>query len=71
MTGVVGGVLWMAPEVLSDAQDYTNRADIWSAGCVAIEMWTGQRPWYGKGLFAVMMAVGWKIWSWNHDTFAH
>jgi serine/threonine protein kinase len=42
--------VYMAPEVMlyrSATQDcYSFSADIWSAGCVVIEMWTGMRPWW-------------------------
>jgi serine/threonine protein kinase len=40
----------MAPEVMlysSATEDcYSFSADIWSVGCVVIEMWTGMRPWW-------------------------
>eukprot|EP01084_Bolivina_argentea_P106356 190345_1 len=36
--------LWTAPEVLTDGT-YDLKIDIWSTGCVMIEMATAQRPW--------------------------
>jgi len=39
-----GSVPWMAPEVILH-QGYGLRADIWSLGCVVIEMATAARPW--------------------------
>ena len=35
--------LWTAPEVLTG--DYNNRVDVWSLGCVIIEMATAKPPW--------------------------
>lgn len=34
----------MAPEVVKQAP-YTNKADIWSVGCLIVEMLTGEHPW--------------------------
>jgi len=39
-----GSVPWMAPEVMREAE-YGRKADIWSIGCVVIEMITAAAPW--------------------------
>lgn len=38
-----GSVYWMAPEVVKQTT-YTRKADIWSLGCLVIEMMTGTHP---------------------------
>ena len=38
-----GSVFWMAPEVVKQTA-YTRKADIWSLGCLVVEMLTGQHP---------------------------
>jgi mitogen-activated protein kinase kinase kinase len=38
-----GSVFWMAPEVVRQTA-YTKKADIWSLGCLIVEMLTGQHP---------------------------
>lgn len=38
-----GSVYWMAPEVVKQTS-YTLKADIWSLGCLVIEMFTGTHP---------------------------
>lgn len=39
-----GSVFWMAPEVVSSV-GYSAKVDIWSLGCVVLEMFAGRRPW--------------------------
>jgi mitogen-activated protein kinase kinase kinase len=41
-----GSVFWMAPEVIrSEGKGYSAKVDIWSLGCVVLEMFCGRRPW--------------------------
>jgi mitogen-activated protein kinase kinase kinase len=43
---LLGSVPWMAPEAIRFAEEHVGRkSDIWSVGCVTIEMTTGKRPW--------------------------
>jgi len=39
-----GSVFWMAPEVVKQTR-HTHKADIWSIGCLVVEMLTGEHPW--------------------------
>ncbi|KAJ3414787.1 ATP binding [Chytridiales sp. JEL 0842] len=39
-----GSVFWMAPEVIK-GKGYSAKVDIWSLGCVTLEMCTGNHPW--------------------------
>ncbi|KAF9076204.1 kinase-like domain-containing protein [Rhodocollybia butyracea] len=55
-TGMRGTAYWMAPEAVdSNTKGYDNKIDIWSVGCVVIEMWTGKRPWYGEEILPVLL----------------
>ncbi|CAG8597089.1 17599_t:CDS:10, partial [Acaulospora morrowiae] len=38
-----GTIFWMAPEVFTN--NYSVKMDIWSLGCVVLEMFAGERPW--------------------------
>ncbi|CAK7222378.1 mitogen-activated protein kinase kinase kinase [Sporothrix bragantina] len=41
-----GSVFWMAPEVIRPQDEgYSAKVDIWSLGCVVLEMFAGRRPW--------------------------
>ncbi|KAL7919318.1 Pkinase domain-containing protein [Trichoderma austrokoningii] len=41
-----GSVFWMAPEVIrAENEGYSAKVDIWSLGCVVLEMFAGRRPW--------------------------
>jgi mitogen-activated protein kinase kinase kinase len=60
-TMMQGSVFWMAPEVLNNnKQGYNAKIDIWSLGCVVLEMWCGRRPWQEADMIAVMFNVGMK-----------
>lgn len=52
-----GSIPWMAPEVIKST-GYGRKADIWSFGCVLIEMATSKSPW---GRFDNPMAAMCKI----------
>ncbi|MEP2639697.1 serine/threonine-protein kinase [Roseobacter sp.] len=53
--GMIGTPAYMAPEQFSGAQ-VDARADIYAAGVVLYEVLTGQQPYRGGGITAVMMA---------------
>jgi len=50
----------MAPEVVHSVkgQGYSAKVDIWSLGCVVLEMWAGRRPWGDMEALAAMFQVG-------------
>lgn len=57
-TAMQGTVFWMAPEVINtQKKGYNFKIDIWSVGCVVLEMWAGMRPWIGEEMVAVMFKV--------------
>ena len=52
----------MAPEVVQAARKgeqhgYNGKVDIWSLGCVVLEMWAGRRPWQDVDAIAVIFEV--------------
>ena len=54
MHGVaIGTPSYMAPEQI-DGDQIDGRADVYSLGLVAWEMFTGRRPWEGESLYAVL-----------------
>lgn len=57
-TALRGTLYWMAPEVVQvDGQRYTTKVDIWSVGCLVLEMWSGRRPWSDEQMYAALMKV--------------
>lgn len=57
-TAMKGTIFWMAPEILeSKGKGYDVKVDIWSVGCIVLEMWTGDRPWSGEEFVPVMLKV--------------
>lgn len=53
---VVGTPYWMAPEVIEMSGHYTE-SDIWSVGCVVLELVTGQPPYYNQPAMAAMFRI--------------
>lgn len=57
-TNMKGTIQWMAPEILvTKKAGYDAKVDIWSVGCVVLEMWSGERPWSNEILVSVMYKV--------------
>ena len=54
-----GSVFWMAPEVIrSQGQGYSAKVDIWSLGCVVLEMFAGRRPWSKEEPIGAIFKLG-------------
>ena len=54
-----GSVFWMAPEVVrSQGQGYSAKVDIWSLGCVVLEMFAGRRPWSREEAVGAIFKLG-------------
>ncbi|GMF04383.1 unnamed protein product [[Candida] boidinii] len=47
----------MAPEVVKQIA-YTDRADIWSLGCLIVEMFTGKHPYPGFSQMQAIFRIG-------------
>ncbi|KAI5307305.1 hypothetical protein KEM56_000308 [Ascosphaera pollenicola] len=52
-----GSVFWMAPEVIR-GQGYSAKVDIWSLGCVVLEMFAGRRPWEKEEMMSAIYKLG-------------
>ncbi|KAF4556244.1 MAP kinase kinase kinase mkh1-like protein [Elsinoe fawcettii] len=64
-----GSVFWMAPEVIraqsqalgdpdASNQGYSAKVDIWSLGCVVLEMFAGNRPWSKEEAIGAIFKLG-------------
>lgn len=58
-----GTIFWMAPEVIHNVVDneklgYSAKVDIWSLGCVVLEMFAGRRPWSTDEAIGAMYKLG-------------
>ncbi|OXG28337.1 mitogen-activated protein kinase kinase kinase [Cryptococcus neoformans Ze90-1] len=52
-----GSVFWMAPEVVKQTS-YSPKADIWSVGCLVVEMLTGTHPWADLTQMQAIFRIG-------------
>jgi len=52
-----GSAFWMAPEVVKQTS-YTAKADIWSLGCLCVEMLTGEHPWANLTQMQAIFKIG-------------
>jgi len=54
-----GTIFWMAPEVVSNQKKgYSAKIDVWSFGCVVLEMFCGKRPWSQHEVVQAMFNLG-------------
>ena len=54
-----GSVFWMAPEVVRvQEHGYSAKVDIWSLGCVVLEMFAGRRPWSREEAIGAIFKLG-------------
>ena len=60
-----GSVFCLAPEVIraqsaggSESQGYSAKVDIWSLGCVVLEMFAGRRPWSKEEAIGAIFKLG-------------
>ncbi len=54
--GIVGTPYWMAPEIIEMAGP-TSKCDIWSVGCVVIELITSEPPYYDLAPMAALFRI--------------
>ena len=55
---LAGTIFWMAPEVIQSRKEgYSAKIDIWSLGCVVLEMFAGKRPWSKEEAIGAMFKV--------------
>lgn len=52
-----GSVFWMAPEVVKQVA-HTRKADIWSVGCLVVEMLTGNHPYPTLNQMQAIFKIG-------------
>ncbi|KAL3232598.1 Serine/threonine-protein kinase STE11 [Nakaseomyces bracarensis] len=56
-TSLQGSVYWMSPEIVKQTAT-TSKADIWSTGCVVIEMFTGKHPFPDFSQMQALFKIG-------------
>ncbi|OJJ48859.1 hypothetical protein ASPZODRAFT_139815 [Penicilliopsis zonata CBS 506.65] len=56
-TSMQGSVFWMAPEVIKQ-KVHTKKSDIWSLGCLVVEMFIGAHPFPDCSQLQAIYAIG-------------
>jgi serine/threonine protein kinase len=56
MTGNIGTIFWMAPEMLQSTQ-YTEKVDVYSYGIILFELLTGEIPFANENGFALPLQI--------------
>jgi mitogen-activated protein kinase kinase kinase len=52
-------VYWMAPEVVrSEGSSYTGKSDVWSIGCIVLELLSGRRPFSKEEIIGAIFKLG-------------
>lgn len=59
---VVGTPYWMAPEVI-EMTSVTAASDIWSVGCLAIELLTGSPPYFEHAPMSALFRIVQVCWE--------
>lgn len=54
VTSLRGTLPWMAPEIIKAPHTVNEKADIYSFGVIMWELWTGQEPFEGLHLHALL-----------------
>lgn len=67
MTSIVGTSYYMAPEVLNGR--YTEKCDVWSAGCILYIMLCGRPPFYSKNDLELSKKIKCKSYTFNYPEF--
>lgn len=66
-TLMTGSLYWMAPEVVTNAgRGYNSKIDLWSLGCVVLEMLSGSRPWQGLEMMPIILKVRRSLSSYDY-----
>jgi serine/threonine protein kinase len=65
-------IWWTAPEIVrTQWRRWGAPADVWSVGCVVLEMLTGMRPWFDTEAVAVVFKVSVEVILFDCSVLMH